>query len=80
MSEVKKVDGSDYPPKTVYELVISVQIYLESRGIFWKLLDEKEPVFQNLHCAVDNVMKECAATGMGSIVKHAQVISYMMKK
>ncbi len=45
VSEVKKVDGTDYLLKTVYELVISVQMYLESKGIFWKLLDENDTVF-----------------------------------
>ena len=76
VSEIKKLDGTDYPPKTIYELVISIQMYLKTKGLFWKLLDEKEPVFQRLHCTVDNVMKECAATGIRSLVKHAQVILY----
>ncbi len=77
VSEVKKIDGSDYPPKTIYELVISVQMYLESKGIFWKLLDEKDSVFQKMRCTVDNVMKERAATGMG-VAKQSLVCSLFL--
>ena len=32
--EVRKLDGGKYPPNTVRELVIMVQMYLHERGFF----------------------------------------------
>ena len=30
ITEVKNLDGSDFPPKTLYEIVVCVQFYLET--------------------------------------------------
>ena len=35
ITEVKKVDGSDYPPCTMYDIVICLQFWLDSNGIMW---------------------------------------------
>ena len=32
ITEVKKVDGSDYPGKTLYDIIICIQFYLETQG------------------------------------------------
>ena len=40
ISEAKKVDGSDIPPKTLCDLVIYVQFWLETQGLAWKLLGD----------------------------------------
>ena len=45
--EVKKLDSRDYPPNTVRELVIMIQMYLHENGVFWKLL-----MTMNLHHCV----------------------------
>ena len=37
--EVKKLDGSDYPPNTFRDIVLMVQMYLHENSLFWKLLD-----------------------------------------
>ena len=61
--EVKKIDGSDFPPNTVRELVIMVQMYLNENSINWKLLDGE--LFPNLCNVVDNTIKERTAMGLG---------------
>ena len=37
--EVKKLDGNDYLPNTLREIVIMIQMYLHSNAVNWKLLD-----------------------------------------
>ena len=72
ITEVKKVDGSDYPGKTLYEIVICVQFHLESIGIAWKLLNDE--TFKDLKYTLDNIMKQRASEGIGNVVKQADVL------
>ena len=61
--EVRKMDGSEYPPNTVREIIIMIQMYLHECNVFWKLLDQ--PEFMGLCNVVDNMMKERHAMGLG---------------
>ena len=61
--EVKRLDGKDYPPNTLRELIIMIQMYLHKNGIFWRLLDN--PEFVVLHNVLDNTMKERHSMGLG---------------
>ena len=70
--EVKKLDGRDYPPNTVRELVIMIQMYLHENGVFWKLFDDNE--FASLRNVVDNTMKERHSVGLG-VRKSSEIIS-----
>ena len=72
IGEVKKLDNSDYPPNTLREIIIMIQMHLHQNGVYWKLLDQVE--FQNLHNVVDNTMKERTAQGLG-IRKSCSIIS-----
>ena len=65
--EVKRLDGGDYPPNTLREIIIMIQMYLHERDLYWKLLDH--PEFITLRNVVDNTMKERTAMGLG--VKHS---------
>ncbi len=76
ITEIKKLNGQDYPPRTIYEIVMCLQIHLETQGIFWKLLDDSDSAFVELRYTCNNLMKECASSGLGSQVKQAEVISY----
>ena len=72
--EVTKVrDGSDYPGKTLYELITSIQKYLHKKKVYWKLL--QDPEFMDVRIVLDNVMKERAAANIGMVTKQAQFIS-----
>ena len=70
--EVKKVDGSEFPPNTLREIVIMVQLYLQENAINWKLLDGEN--FSVLKNVLDNTMKERTAQGLG-IRKSSSTIS-----
>ena len=54
--EVKKLNGEEYPPNTVREIVIMIQMFLHENGLYWHLLDH--PEFVNLRNVVNNTMKE----------------------
>ena len=54
--EVRKQSGEVYPAETLYEVVICLQMYLNSRGINVKLLDD--PDYVEVRNCLDNRMKE----------------------
>lgn len=66
LAEVKKLDGNDFPPKTLYEILISVQFHLESLGICWKLLEDE--ALKDVKFTRDNLMKSRCRTGLGNNV------------
>ena len=75
ITEVKKLDGSDYPAKTLYDIVICLQFHLEkSGGLSWKLLNEDG--FKEIHFTLDNLMKKRTADGVGIKVKRAEVLTF----
>ena len=62
-TEVKKLDNTDYPPNTIRELIIMIQMHLHQNGIYWKLLDGE--AFRGLLNVLDNLMKQRTAIGLG---------------
>ena len=74
ITEVKKLDGSDFPGKTLYDIVLWLQFLLETMGFCWKLLNEE--VFQRICYALDNMMKCHTSEGLGNGIRRAQVISF----
>ena len=71
--EVTKVkDGTDYLAKTLYEMVIAIQKYVNEKGFYWKLIDD--PEFSKVKAVLDNVMKERTESNIGTTVKRADVI------
>ena len=74
ITEVKKVDGSDFPTRTLYDIVICLQVWLESNGYNWKLVNDDE--FQELKYTLDNLMKMRAADGLGLKVRKAEVLTF----
>ena len=72
LTEVKKLDGTDFPGKTLYGILVCVQFHLETLGIVWKLLNND--VFHNVKFTLDNLMKIRAAQGLGISVKKAQIL------
>ena len=37
ITEIKKLDGSEFPPRTLYDLVICMQFYLENKRSFMEI-------------------------------------------
>ena len=73
ITEVKKLDGSEFPPKTLYDSMICVQFHLETLGFGWKLLND--PLFKDVKFMLDNLMEIRTANGIGVSVKQAQFLS-----
>ncbi len=65
VTEIVKMNGSEYPPQTLYQMIVCVQIFLESEKLYWKLLDKGDPYFVNLYYTLDNIMKQHTAKGLG---------------
>ena len=76
VAEVRKEDGQDYPGKTIYEMICSLQCYLRFQryGPLFPL-DKKGCKFCNLNSALNFVLKERAGEGIGSITSQAEVIT-----
>ena len=62
ITEVKKIDGTDFPPKTLY-IVICIQFLLETEGFTWRLISDKP--FTEVKFTLDNTMKKRAEEGLG---------------
>ena len=73
ITEIKKLDGSDFPGKTLYHLVVCIQLFLESQGFGFKLIND--PAFKELKYTLDNTMKACTVMGIGNSIKKAEVLS-----
>lgn len=74
LAEVKKMDGNDFPLKTLYEILISVQFHLETLGFSWKLLEDE--AFRDVKFTLDNLMKTRCRSGLGNSVRQAEVITF----
>ena len=74
ITEVRKLDGQHFPGKTLYEIIVSVQMHLETFGLTWKLIDGNN--FTSLKFTLDIVMKQRASSGIGFSVRQAQVLSF----
>ena len=73
--EVQKRNGNgDYPAKTLYQMVVSLQKYLSVNKINWKLVEG--PDFEELHTVLDNIMREHTQANIGVTPRQADVISY----
>ncbi|XP_041379334.1 uncharacterized protein LOC121391954 [Gigantopelta aegis] len=72
--EVNKQDGSDYPAVTLYGLFGTIQSYMKCRNSDSNLFEDA--AFKEARAALDAVMKERSAAGLGaSTRKRTEVIS-----
>ena len=67
-----KIDGNEYPPNMIREIIIMIQMYLNEQSIYWKLLEDSQ--FIALRNVVDNTMKERHSEGLG-VRKSSEIIS-----
>ena len=74
VTEVKKLDGTNFPGKTLYDIIVCLQFHLEMLGFNWKLLNEQ--FFSDVRFTLDNVMKQRTAQGIGVSVRKAQILSF----
>ena len=74
ITEVRKLDGSLFPGKTLYDIVVCIQMHLETEGFNWKIIDDKE--FTEVKFTLDNAMKANTSAGIGIAVRQAEVLSF----
>ena len=79
ITEIVKKDDSPFPPNSVKGMVRTIQMYLYTKGVYWKLLSREDEYFRDVYYVVDNVMKEGARLGLGQ-VKHATPVSIEMEE
>ena len=72
LTEVKKLDGSQFSPKTLYDILMCIQFFLETVGFSWKLISDDE--LKEVKFTLDNVMKQRTAQGIGISVCKADVL------
>ena len=77
IAEVRKVDGSEYPGKTLYHLVVSIQKFVNSEGKNWKLLEAGS--FTKIRTVLNNLMMERAKANIGTIKHQAELINSEIK-
>ena len=75
ITEIRKKDGNDFPPKMLYQIVLCVQFHLETKGITWRLLEDE--FFKELEFTLDNLMKQRTSAGLGITVRKADIITKM---
>ncbi len=63
INEIRCRDGKEFPGRTLYDVVLCLQFFLEKKGKFWKLIEGDE--FKRVKFTVDNLMKERAAAHLG---------------
>ena len=76
--EITKVSGEAYPGKTLYQIVVSIQKYLETKKIYWRLVEDRD--FRDVRTVLDNVMKERALMNLGLVSRTADIITYEMEQ
>ncbi len=70
--EVRKVNGEQYPPKTLY-LMFSALRYMRSiNPEAPNILAKNNPAFSQLHNTLDGIFKKLRAQGVGATSKHAE--------
>jgi integrase len=71
--EAKKQNGQEYPAETLYEIIISIQLYMSLNGREIKFLND--PEFVVLKNTLDSKMKDLTSQGCRSRRRQAQIIS-----
>ena len=76
--EITKVSGEAYPGKTLYQLIVSLQKYLETKRLYWRLIEDRD--CRDVRTVLDNVMKERAQMNLGLVSRQADLITYDMEQ
>ena len=73
LTEIKKINGDEYPAKTMYEILICVQFHLETLGFPFNFLQDDR--FMEVKFTLDNIMKDRTERGIGTKRKQAEVFT-----
>ena len=74
--EVRKQNGTEYPPKTIYALICCFKRYFEKNGVHdINPLSVNDSRFGNFRVTLDAEMKRLHGLGLGTVTKRAEPIS-----
>ncbi len=73
LSEIRRVDGAEYPGPSLYNIVVMLQLHFEHQGKTWKLLDD--PSFCCIRNMLDNLMKRRSLDRVTKPMKAAEPIT-----
>jgi len=74
--EVRKADGGEYPPKSLYALVCCFKRYFEANGVHdINLINSNDPRFGGFRQTLDAEMQRLHASGLATKKKQAEPIS-----
>jgi hypothetical protein len=72
--EIRKEDGSSYPPNTLYDLVIYLQQAINrTQNTAYNFLDDAQ--FNTIKLVLDAELKQVRSSGIGSTKKQAEIIT-----
>ena len=72
--EVRKMDGSEYPPRSLFSLIMGIQGHLKV-NMKRKVDFLRHKDFENFRQVLDGRMKGLVRKGMGTVAKQAQAFS-----
>ena len=73
---MRKKDGSEYPPKTIYQLLTGLLRHMCALNpLCPNFLDTDNQAFASLHTAIDNVFRGLCSSGVGASSKSAEVFT-----
>ena len=76
VAEVRKKDGAEYPPKTMYLLLTGILRHMRSKNPACpNFLDTHDPLFSSFHNALDNVLRDLRAKGIGAESRQTEAFS-----
>ena len=77
--EIKRKDGKDYPPNSLYQICVSLQRFLRSCNLGnacnLHIFNENDPQFYQFCSSLGSKMKELTSNGLGVITKSASPIT-----
>ena len=76
VTEARQADGTEYPPKSLYQLLCGLLRYArQEKPDALNFLDRKDSRFKKLHTTCDVVLRSLYEAGIGTVTKSAKVIS-----
>ncbi len=74
--EVRKKDGSKYPPATIHMLLCGIQRIMRRKNSQpFDIFDKKDVGFRSFHGTMESVFQSLHSEGVGAVVKHAPLIT-----
>lgn len=66
-SLARKKDSAEYPPKTLHLLLTGIVRHIRSKNpACSNIVDSHDPLFLSFHNALDNVLRDLRAKGIGA--------------